>query len=262
MFRNQCGWRQRSALVGFLTTLLFCSQSAEVDASALPSLRGFLSSAGSAPSSGSIASPTSDPQPVPNSLFAIDLDAKLAPLTTLRYESNGSISGYVFVDADNNGLKGPYDVVFENAEIQAFSEADPNTLYSAKTDSAGMYYIGGLPAGTYTLWQEIQPDDFIDGKDTVGSIMNQIGQIINDDTCGKIDTTHDSRIHEIQLLDDYHGFNYNFAERGLAAHAVSKRLLLSDDPFKPVIPEPSSLLLLICGGLCLLSKARGRRSRR
>jgi hypothetical protein len=254
VFRNQCGWRQRSALVGVLTILLFCSQSAEADASALPSLRGFLSSAGSAPSSGSIASPTSDPQLVPDSLFAIDLDEELAPLTTLRYESNCSISGFVFVDADNNGLKGPYDVVFQNAKIIAFNEADPNTLYSAETDGNGMYYIGGLPVGTYTLWQETQPEDFIDGKDIVGSIMNQIGQIINDDTCGKIDTSHDSRIHEIQLLDDYHGFNYNFAERGLAAHAVSKRLLLS--------PEPSSLLLLICGGLCLLSKARGRRSRR
>ena len=113
-----------------------------------------------------------------------------------------------------------------------------------------------------TLWQSMHPEDFIDGKDTVGRLIDAVGHTISDITCG-IEQDHDindSMIVEIQLLDGYHGIDYNFGERGLTGNAVSKRLLLSSTPEK-VVPEPSTLTLLVFAALSACGVASYRRGR-
>ena len=274
MFRNQYDWRQRSALTCAcaLAVLISCICSQRIEAGIIQpsksspiSLRALLGATEDDSSGGSSTSTSHENEDfsVPDYIYEVDLELELAPLDGQRPESNCSIAGYVYVDANDDGQKGPWDVVFVGAEILAYNEADPDNIYSAFTGNDGMYYLGGLPTGIYTIWQATQPEDFVNGKTTVGVLIDPIGQVVTGDDCGIVDTTHDARIVGIQMPEDnYHGFNYNFAERGLTAGAVSKRLLLSKDPTDP-IPEPSSLLLVICGSICAIAsfgRSRGRRS--
>ena len=271
MFRSQCGWRPKSAIAGILAMCLLYSQDAgasliDVGGNSLsPSygLRGLLAASGGSSSNIELPSPVGHDESGPGDPPEIDLsETILAPLDGDEFLRTSSLSGYVYVDANNDGHKGPYDVVFVGAEVKTASEADPGDVYTDWTDNEGMFYFGGLVPGIYTLWQSMHPDDFIDGKDTVGKLIDTVGHTISNITCGteQDHNVHDSMIIEIQLLDGYHGIDYNFGERGLTANAVSKRLLLSSTPQK-IVPEPSTLTLLVFAALSAAGVVLYRRGR-
>jgi hypothetical protein len=251
--------------------LLLCSRDAGASvidiggglSSSSHGLRGLLSASGGSSTNIKLLSPIGNDGSGSDDLPEINLSgAILASLGSDDYFRGSSLSGYVYVDADNNGYRGPYDVVFVGAEMKAASQADPTNVYTAETDNDGMFYFGGLVPGTYTLWQSMHPENFIDGKDTVGRLIDVVGHTISNTTCGiKQDADiHDSMIVQIQLHDGYHGIDYNFAERGLTAAAVSKRLLLASTP-ETVVPEPSTLTLLVFAALGACGVAPYRRRR-
>ncbi len=85
--------------------------------------------------------------------------------------TNNSVSGYVYVDTNNDGDR------FVDVNGQRLAHLGiPNvlvelrnvnnvTVATTRTDAAGFYRFSNLPAGLYTL-VEFQPFNFIDGKDT------------------------------------------------------------------------------------------------
>lgn len=109
-----------------------------------------------------------------------------------------SISGYVYVDSNNNGVKETGESPISNVEIQLTGidvNGDPVSL-TTTTNGNGYYDFLNLVPGDYTVI-EVQPNAYLDGKDSVGSLGGTPG---NDITSA------------VTLVSEDAGINYNFGE--------------------------------------------------
>lgn len=113
-----------------------------------------------------------------------------------------SISGYVSIDQAGQSKLPPDDPNFrpiEGVTIQLF-DVDGNLVEETQTDANGRYEFENLAPGTYSV-AELQPNDFIDGADVVGTVAGTaIGDATND------------RFNNIVLGSGDQGINYNFCE--------------------------------------------------
>jgi hypothetical protein len=128
-----------------------------------------------------------------------------------------SLSGYVYVDVNDNGIKEPNEFTIGNVFIRLTgfdnqgNAVDRNTL----TAVDGLYVFEDLQPGTYSII-ETQPNGFLDGKDTIGTPGGDTGNDI---------------FFNIVLPSNFDGVNNNFGERGL--ENPSKSLLLASTPVPP-----------------------------
>lgn len=120
-----------------------------------------------------------------------------------------SISGNVYVDANDNGVRDQAEAGIGGVKITLVGVDTNGVALSRVTNtlSNGTYVFTQLPAGVYKV-SETQPDGFIDGKDAAGSAG---GTVSND------------MISNISLGARVAAVNYNFGERtGLIDVAISK----------------------------------------
>ncbi len=110
-----------------------------------------------------------------------------------------SISGYVYHDANNNGLLEPGEDPIPDATLTLYDAAG-NVLATETTDSNGFYKFDNLKAGTYRV-VETQPPNYLDGKDTAGLIDGNVVGVAGNDVIG-----------DIVLPTDEDGIEYNFGE--------------------------------------------------
>ena len=116
----------------------------------------------------------------------------------------GSLSGFVYIDSNNNGLRDAGEEAFDGVSISLTGTDDFGNAVSlqATTDTNGAYSFNDLAPGSYTV-AETQPTGqrngipIVDGKDTIGS---QGGTIPANDTFA------------ITLTEGTNGTNNNFAE--------------------------------------------------
>ncbi len=78
-----------------------------------------------------------------------------------------SISGRVIADADANGTYEPGDSLLAGVTVYLL-DASGSRIAETLTDDQGEYLFTGLAPGVYGV-EEIQPDDYFDGPDHVGS---------------------------------------------------------------------------------------------
>lgn len=116
----------------------------------------------------------------------------------------GSLSGFVFIDTNNDGIRDPGEEPFEGVTISLTGTDDFNRPVSLQTttDATGAYSFNDLAPGTYMLGEtqptgEIDGVPIVDGKDTIGS---QGGTVSANDE------------FTITLPEGTHGTNNNFAE--------------------------------------------------
>jgi uncharacterized surface anchored protein len=116
-----------------------------------------------------------------------------------------SLSGYVYADANNDGIKETGEAGIAGSVITLSGTDDQGSTVSltATTDSNGFYQFANLRPGSYTLKQD-EPAGYMDGKDTIGS---QGGTADSDQMTG------------ISLASGMNGVNNNFGE--LPAASVS-----------------------------------------
>ena len=114
-------------------------------------------------------------------------------------DGNGVLSGSVYDDANNNGVRDTAETGIEAVEIRLTgTDLDGLTVdLTALTDSDGGYAFANLTGGTYTLTQS-QPGGFLDGKETVGTVGG--------------DATVNDVISAVVLPRDVGGFGYDFGE--------------------------------------------------
>ncbi|QXE21352.1 conserved repeat domain protein [Richelia sinica FACHB-800] len=113
------------------------------------------------------------------------------------FYKNSSIAGVVYVDANNDGVKGTSESGIGGVTITLTGTNDLGSVTLTTTTAAdGSYSFGNLRPGTYQL-VESQPDGFLDGKDAVGS---QGGTLGND------------QVSNIILTSGTNGVNNNFGE--------------------------------------------------
>jgi len=107
---------------------------------------------------------------------------------------SNSIAGYVYVDANDNGIFDSGELPINGATV---SITGPVNL-SLITRTDGSYSFTSLPNGTYAITQN-QVAGYTDGKDTQGTPI--LGAVEND------------RFVEILLTGNIKAINYNFGER-------------------------------------------------
>ncbi len=119
-----------------------------------------------------------------------------------------SLSGFVYYDANNNGLYESGETPISGVTVTLTGTDDLGFAVSktTPTDSIGAYSFDQLRPGTYTI-TETQPGSWLDGKDTQG-------------TPGGGTTSNDA-FTAIALGSNVHGTNNNFGElqpASLAGH--------------------------------------------
>jgi large repetitive protein len=91
----------------------------------------------------------------------------------------GSISGFVYVDAGDDGVKGATETPISGTTLQLLDSAGA-VVATTTTSADGSYVFSGVPAGTYSV-VELQPTGYTDGKDTpgTGSTSSTVNERIN-----------------------------------------------------------------------------------
>ncbi len=200
---------------------------------------------------------------LPATSSPVTLNALTAPVVSSNQSSptgiasadsgTASLSGYVYLDLNNNGMMETSDLAIADAEVQLSMIGNSNPLLTVATNATGSYTFSNLGAGRYTLTlltTASQP-----GSAQVGYLYDGSGNVVPD---GMGAAGQDS-ISGIALDGGYVGTYYNFGLSAYPISLLSKRMLLNDSP--PIIntiPEPSSLLLLLAAGVCLAGFARRR----
>jgi len=125
---------------------------------------------------------------------------------------NSSIAGNVYVDANNNAVKDAGEEPIAGVTVILSGTDNNGNAVNRTTQTAadGSYSFAALEAGIYAL-QELQPNGYIDGFDTVGTPAG--GTAAQDDF-----------FRNITLAANMNGVEYNFGER---RPVLSKRLFLS-----------------------------------
>jgi len=135
-----------------------------------------------------------------------------------------SISGFVYVDTNNDGLRtrsnGDVHLGLAGVPIRLLSKDSGGnwTEVSGKspvlTGSDGSYSFTGVAPGTYRI-QENGPGKFLDGIDSLGTVGGTTKGTASDD------------LFEVALAAGESGSGYNFGERGLRPGMVTLRLFLA-----------------------------------
>ncbi|MCG8651062.1 MAG: carboxypeptidase regulatory-like domain-containing protein, partial [Pirellulales bacterium] len=129
-----------------------------------------------------------------------------------------NISGYVFEDQSNDGIRDVGEVGIEQTRI-ALVDSVGNIVATTQTDQNGRYEFTGIAPGQYSL-VETQPAGFLDGLDSVGRIRgNSVGQ-----TGPGSDT-----LSLITLKQGDQGVEYNFGELRAASLSGRVHADLDDD---------------------------------
>jgi uncharacterized repeat protein (TIGR01451 family) len=111
----------------------------------------------------------------------------------------GSLSGFVYLDANVNGVMDTGDTGIAHVTLTLTGTDDHNNPVSATTttDSTGAYTFSTLRPGNYTI-TETPPSGYIDATDNVGSLGGTVGQDV---------------ISQIQVGMGQAGTQYNFGEK-------------------------------------------------
>ena len=128
---------------------------------------------------------------------------------------SGTLSGYVYFDADNDGAREPngneenvqeIGLAGVGVRLQGVNDLNESIDITVFTDASGYYEFTGLRAGTYSVTKLSDPPDFFDGMNTPGVPGNGTVQESNSDP----DVA--DMIFDITLLSSETLSEYNFGE--------------------------------------------------
>jgi hypothetical protein len=125
------------------------------------------------------------------------------PGPAITINNLSAISGYVYVDTNNNGVVDSGEVGISGVEIKLLGESESckSVAKTTVTDVGGKYEFKDFGACIYSVI-ETQPVNYIDGKETVGKINEVItGQ-----------TTQNDKITSITILSGQNSVYNNFGE--------------------------------------------------
>jgi protocatechuate 3,4-dioxygenase beta subunit len=108
----------------------------------------------------------------------------------------GSLSGNVYVDSNNNGIKEVNEAGIGGVTVILTNSNGSSAPIATVTAADGSYQFNNLLPGTYSI-QETQPSSYLDGKDTLGSLSG---------------TQANDLFTNISLNVGASGINYNFGE--------------------------------------------------
>lgn len=140
------------------------------------------------------------------------------------------ISGYVYRDNDNDGLREAGEAGIAGVEIQIVSidTLVGSISQTTRTNSQGFYQFLSLPPGRYRIVETVQPLGFLDGKESPGTVGNA--------TRGR--STINDEITEIRLDGNENGIEFNFGE--IEPASLSGHVCVAMPGFDCFSTEPNS----------------------
>lgn len=140
------------------------------------------------------------------------------------------ISGFVYRDNDNDGLREAGETGIAGVEIQIVSL---DTLVGAinqttRTNSQGFYQFLSLPPGRYRIVETVQPAGFLDGKESPGTVGG----------APRGRSTVNDEITEIRLDGNESGIEFNFGE--IEPASLSGHVCVALPGFDCFSTEPNS----------------------
>jgi cyclophilin family peptidyl-prolyl cis-trans isomerase len=140
--------------------------------------------------------------------------------TAVLAVASGSVAGYVYVDADNDGLRvtpsGPHlGIAGAVVTLYLKNSSGWTEVDRTMTGSDGSYRFTGLAAGTYRV-AETQPTSYNDGKETLGTVGGTAAG-----------TADDNLFSGIVLGAGDNATGYNFGEWGLKPSQMSMTFFLA-----------------------------------
>jgi hypothetical protein len=191
--------------------------------------------------------------------------ASASNATAAHIPGMSQLGGWVYVDRNNDGQlafsnEPNPEFAIPNVTVSLFSIANnvETLARTLQTDAHGRYLFENIAPGKYSL-REIQPIEFVDGKDTLGVLQSLNAQPIP--PAASPGTAGSDFFTNIVLTADVGGEFYTFGELGLTAAFASKRDLLTSSPPPPLagVPEPATLLfVLAAAGCAVLTIGRSR----
>jgi hypothetical protein len=191
--------------------------------------------------------------------------------------SNCLISGYTYLDSNNNGKKDPGEWGCGNVEVLLINDATDAT-WTTCTGADGYYSFANLPPGYYSVVEQ-QPSGLQQGLATIGLFADTVGDPTLDPSYYGTPINNYAGIRAIADVDLQAGLDaedYNFAEE-LPSSEISKKLYLASTPttywatpttsapapmppvVTAIVPEPGTFALLAAAAVCGLGLAWRRR---
>lgn len=111
------------------------------------------------------------------------------------------LAGFVYHDQNDDGVYQTRESPISGVTL-TLRDTNGQFVRTTVTDIDGFYFFDRLPAGVYTI-DETQPDNWLDGRDTPGTVSGSI--------VGAVATDNDA-LHDIALGWGDIGVDYNFGE--------------------------------------------------
>lgn len=167
------------------------------------------------------------------------LDNIPAITVRIRVVETASVSGFVYIDTDNDGIRGtdpnngaPIELGIPNAEVSLFRQGENTPVATTTTGANGAYHFENVVPGVYRI-RETQPAAFLDGRDSLGFILP--GAVARG-TVGQDEFTN------VEIRANEAAVDYNFGELGLRPERINKRLFLtSTQPARQIVAQQSGL---------------------
>ena len=135
----------------------------------------------------------------------------------------GSLSGYVYLDSNNNGQRAASEAGLAGVTVRLYSQNSSGNWVElsgaspVQTDAAGFYSFQDLAVGTYQI--QIAPgSQILLGANTLGTVAGSTRGTVSQDGL------------QIQLGAGENGSNYDFGVLGLQPQMISLRLFLASTP--------------------------------
>lgn len=137
------------------------------------------------------------------------------------------VSGYVYVDKNNNGVKEAAEKPIPNVVITLTGTdiTGASVSRATTTDANGYYSFTNLMPGTYNVIQETQPSKYKDGFDSLGNTFDALNQPLPVNGQIAIDQVADDQrdgdaLEGIVLGSGYNALDYNFGELAVTTSKV------------------------------------------
>ena len=132
-------------------------------------------------------------------------------VTVTTASSTGVISGWVYFDADADGVRDTGEAGVPGVLITLTSAATPPVVKTALTNSDGSYSFTGLGAGTYKITQS-QPAAMIDGQEKSSDADAVItNDVISNIVLSSTETVSANNFGELSVAPSYLSIRWLFA---------------------------------------------------
>ncbi len=225
---------------------------------------------------------TSDLSSVYGSAFGetplFDSGASLVNVTRAVVVPPCKLSGYLYVDINQNGVMDGDDYAISGARVFLFQAGSNVPLAAVSSSLDGSYEFAGLAAGTFSVRLETSINSHLQDNGTAQTVFDMDGNVVSVGTAGDA-LTH--AFGDITLDNGESGIYFNIAEPAYPIALISPRLLLNSAPdllhtenvqtyvvagsavetqgAAMQTPEPGSLVLLAIAGLLIVGWMRRRR---